>query len=297
MNRNAKVTIGLCVKNAEATIAYAMKGIMNQDFPRELMELIVVDGYSKDNTLKIIERILNGTISSRTIFENKGLGVARQIVVDNASGEYIVWVDGDIVLAKNHVSKQVEFMDNHPNVGIGRSRYGIWPESGPVAFLENIPFVVESSKFEGNVPVTICGAEGSIHRVRAIRQVGGFDIGIKGAAEDIDLASRILAAGWPAHTTDAFFYELCRDSWRDLWKEYTWWGRGGHYAFHKKAQASMLFQMSPIGGALSGILRLPLAYKLSGRKLLLLLPFHYAFKRLAFCFGFTQAHLEDYGHA
>jgi GT2 family glycosyltransferase len=37
-----------------------------------------------------------------------------------------------------------------------------------------------------------------IFRLTAINQVGGFDVKIKGAAEDGDIAMRIRNAGWDA---------------------------------------------------------------------------------------------------
>jgi glycosyltransferase involved in cell wall biosynthesis len=297
MSHKPNLTIGLCVKDIEATVAHTMESILQQDFPHESMELIVVDGHSKDKTLYIIKKYLSSAdITSRFFFENNGLGFARQIVVDNALGDYVVWVDGDIVLTRDYARKQVGFMERHPAVGIGRAKYGIWPESGPIAYLENIPFVVETAKYSKNVPLGICGTEGAIHRVKAMRQVGGFDVNIKGAAEDVDLARRILALGWAAEMTNAVFYELCRDSWKDLWNEYAWWGHGGHFEFHKYRNSGLPIKMSPLGGFLAGCLRFPAAYKLTRRKLLFLLPFHYAFKRLAFCYGFTKAHADGYGH-
>jgi glycosyltransferase involved in cell wall biosynthesis len=292
-----KVTIGVCVRNCESTVLEAVESIVAQDYPHELLEILVVDGCSSDKTVQIVKEVLsNSDIKSQIFFENRGLGFARQIVVDNAEGEYVVWVDGDMILPKDFVRKHVEFMEKNPGVAIGRAMYGIWPELGPVAYLENIPFVVESFRSKKVVPLGICGTEGAIYRLNAIRQVGGFDINIKGAGEDTELARRILANGWTAKVTPTFFYELCKESWKGLWNQYVWWGRGGHYVFHKNRDKTMLLKMSPLGGFIAGILRFPFAYKLTRRKLLFLLPFHYAFKRLAFCYGFTKAHLEGYGH-
>ncbi|MEM5867133.1 MAG: glycosyltransferase [Candidatus Aenigmatarchaeota archaeon] len=291
------VTIGVCVRNCESTILGTVKSIVAQDYPHEFLEVIVVDGYSSDKTVQIVREVLSSSdIKSRVFFENKGLGYARQLVVDNAQGKYIVWIDGDMIVPKDFVRKQVEFMEKNPKVGIGRAMYGIWPELGPIAYLENIPFVVESFRSKKAVPLGICGTEGAIYRLDAIRQAGGFDINIKGAGEDIELAQRMLAKGWSAQVTPALFYELCKESWKDLWNQYAWWGRGGHYLFHKGRDRIMPLKMSPLGGFIAGILRFPFAYKLTRRKILFLLPFHYAFKRLAFCYGFTKAHFEGYGH-
>jgi glycosyltransferase involved in cell wall biosynthesis len=294
---HSKVTLGMCVKNNEGTIEYVMKSILKQNYPRKHMELIVVDGCSKDNTLKIIKHyLLRGNFHAKFFYENEGLGFARQMVVDNASGGYIIWVDGDTIFPKDFVKKQVEFMDKNLDVGIGRARYGILRGLNYVAFLENIPFVVESWKAEKEVPLGICGTEGAIYRVDAIKQAGGFDVNIKGAGEDIDLAQRILAKGWKARVTNAIFFEICKKSWKELWNQYVWWGYGGHYLFHKENDLGLPLKMSPLGGFIAGVMRFPCAYQLTKRRIMFLLPFHYAFKRLAYCYGFTKAHNKGYGH-
>ncbi|MEM1506754.1 MAG: glycosyltransferase [Candidatus Bathyarchaeia archaeon] len=295
-----KVALGLCVKNSEKTIGYVMDSVLKQDYPHEDIEIIVVDGFSRDNTLKIIGHYASESKFTINFFsENIGLGFARQMVVNNASGDYVIWIDSDTVFPKDFVKKQVEFMDRNKKVGIGRARYGILNGLNYVAFLENIPFVVESLRIMVNekAPLGICGTEGAIYRTKAIRQAGGFDENIKGAGEDIDLARRILALGWEARVTDAIFYEICKESWWDIWKQYFWWGYGGHYIFHKTKDLDFPFKMSPLGGFMAGILRFPYAFQLVKRKILCLLPFHYAFKRLAFCYGFTRAHIEGYGHS
>jgi glycosyltransferase involved in cell wall biosynthesis len=158
MNQKTFVTLGVCVKNSAPIIDLTLRSIIAQDYPHKFMELIIVDGLSSDGTVGIIKKWLKQSdIQIKFFTENTGLGFARQMVVDNSSGKYVVWVDGDMVLPTSHVSRQVAFLDNHPSVAIGRAKYGIWQESGPIAFLENIPFVVESSKSHEAVPIGICG--------------------------------------------------------------------------------------------------------------------------------------------
>lgn len=298
MKDTCKVTIGLCAKNAEATVADAINSILNQDYPLEFMELIVVDGCSTDKTLPLIEKCLSTVDIRHTILsENNGLGFARQLVVDNAKGDYVVWVDSDLILPRNYIAKQVAFMKQHPDAGIGRAKYGLLPHERIVAFLENIPFIVECLKHQGNVPLGICGTEGAIFRVASMRQVGGFDVDIVGAGEDTDIADRIRKAGWKTCLTDATFYERCRDTWVALWNEYFWWGYGGHYSFHKQRDSLFLLKTSPMAGFLAGILRVATAYRLTHRNSVLLLPFHYMFKRVAYLFGFIKADIDGYGHS
>ncbi len=296
MRNKVKVTLGLCVKNAEATIRESIEGISRQDFPHQLMELIVVDGCSKDRTLMIIkERLRKCSIRTRIYREDTGLGMARQIVVYNARGDYIVWIDGDIILPKDYVRKQVEFMEKNPCTGIAEGTYGIYHAKGLVAALENLTSVVHSKYREGASKID-AATEGAIWRVEAIRKVGGFDDAIKGAAEDVDAAYRVKAAGWSICTTKESFQEVCRETWKSLWDQYFWYGRGGHYLHHRGKSKPALYKMLPLAGFLVGVVYAFDAYKLTRRKTVFLLPIHYAFKRIAWCLGFVKAHVDEYGH-
>ena len=212
---NVKVTLGLCVKNSEATVKYAVNSVLGQDFPHENMELAVVEGYSKDNTLDALKDALKDIdIKTKMYQEREGLGRARQIVVDNALGEYIIWVDADMILSSHFVANQVDFMTENPRAGIAKGKYGTWRKGNHenlVEILENAEFLLNtmsngeaSSKSLGKSGCTL-GTSGCIYRTKAIRQVGGFDENFKGAAEDTDAEYRIRAAGWSIHITQAVF--------------------------------------------------------------------------------------------
>jgi glycosyltransferase involved in cell wall biosynthesis len=80
--QSATVTVGLCVKDAEYIIKKALDSLIMQNFPTEDLDLIVVDGNSKDKTLQTIKDTLKNTrFQVRILKENRGLGFARQMVV------------------------------------------------------------------------------------------------------------------------------------------------------------------------------------------------------------------------
>jgi len=290
----AKVTIGFCVKSCEATVKEAIDSIIYQDYPHELMEVIVVDGYSKDRTIKIVKEALrNSDIKTRIFFEEKGLGVARQMVVDNAIGDYIIWVDGDMVLAKDHVSRQVEFMEQNPTVGIAGGKFENYPGENLVATLESIEWKVIDYLYgwRATVRPNLHRAGGCIYRVEAIRQVGGFDTRIKGALEDLDAEYRTGDVGWLTYfNTDAVFHDRRKGTWKGIWNENFWYGYGGHYFMHKHGRNKQAFTL------LEGFQRTVIAYKLTRRKIVFLFPLQYFFKKIAWFFGFLKAHLDGYGH-
>jgi len=298
MEKKSLVTIGVCVKNEESNIEEALRSIIDQDFPKEDMEIIVVDGYSKDKTVPIIkENLSKACIDFKILYDNNGLGRARQIVVENANTEYIIWLDADLIFSRDYVRKQVEFMNEKTAAGISKGRYGICSWKSLASFLENMSYVVESLKYVDKEAPRLVGTEGAIYRVKAIKQVGGFDGNIRGAAEDLEAAYRIRSHGWLFFINNSIFFEKCRDTWKDLWKEYVWWGIGGHYSFHKDKRIIPLYEMLPLSGLYAGLSRSFTAYRLIHRKSSFLMPLHYFFKRIAWWYGFIKAHFQKYGHS
>ena len=279
------VTIGVCVRNRETMIGDALESIAQQDFPRELMENIIVDDGSSDNTLAIVRTLdkklkLNAKIIHQ---EWKGLGPSRNVILNGSTGKYIIWVDSDMILAKDFVALQVKFMEENPAVGVAKGSYGIY-RANFVSTLENLEFITTNSKWMRQFDSNALGTGGSIYRVEAIRRVGGFSMSIKGSGEDAEAEFRIRRAGWKLDTTSATFFEIRRSDWQSLWKEYFWWGKGGMNLVEGKIATSR-YKLFPPFAFVVECVRVVVAYKTVRRKIALLLPFHYVFKRVAWMAG------------
>jgi glycosyltransferase involved in cell wall biosynthesis len=289
-----KVTIGVCVKNCEHLIEETIKSISEQDFPHILIEVIFVDDGSEDKTVSIIQSYVPKLDIQTKVFNHEwqGLGPTRNVVVDNAKGEYIVWVDGDMLLSKDFVTKQVEFMDRNPQVGIGKGKYGMYPQESLAGTLENMEFVVTTSTLRRKGDVLPLGTGGSIYRTQAIRQVSGFDNSIKGSGEDMDAQHRISLAGWKLDFTPAVFYERRRENWKSLWREYFWHGRGSSRLLGKEKQVLDVRRFWPPLAFATEVFRLVIAYRLTSDKVALLLPLQYVFKRTAWLLGLLGSYME-----
>jgi len=295
-----KVTVGVCVRNCEGFVEEAIESIMNQDFPHELMEVIFVDDGSKDRTLFVIKSYVPKMDIRVKVFyqEWKGLGAARNVIIDNASGDYIVWVDGDMILSRDYVKKLVEFMKQNPKVGIAKGKQSLESGGNLLATLETysraagrmINYQSEKARSKS------LGTGGSIYRIEAIKQAGGFDKNLRGYGEDTDLEIRVRAAGWSLHTTNTKFldYERRGLAWNGLWSRY--WHRGyyTHYFLHKNRGVLKHYRMFPPAAFLSGLLHAYTLFKLTSEKKVLLLPFLYVFKMSAWYFGFIKSHLNSY---
>jgi glycosyltransferase involved in cell wall biosynthesis len=288
-----KVTIGVCVRNCAAIICYAIDSLIAQDYPHELMEVIFVDDGSEDETLSVINSYIPKMDMKVKVFHHKwkGLGASRNVVVNNAEGKYIIWVDSDMILPPNHVRVQVEFMEQNSKVGVAKAKYGVMTEGNIVEVLENVPFVIHDSK-NVSLDLKLPGTGGAIYRVKAIRQAGGFDEKLKGTGEDQDAAFRMREAGWLIGRSPAIFFERKDQAWIMIWKKWFWYGLGNYDLYRKNRGIFSLFGMNPVAGFIKGLTYIVDAYKLLHRKCVFLLPFHYTFKMTAWCLGFIRGQIE-----
>lgn len=295
-----KVTIGVCVRNCEDCVGEAIETVLDQDFPHELMELIFVDDGSEDKTSSIIQEYVLRTDVSVKVFHTswKGLGHARNIVVANAEGDLILWVDGDMILVRDFVGKLVKFMEQHPEVGIAKGKQSLEPGDNLLATLETYSRAAgrmvdyESEKAH----LKALGTGGSIYRVKAIKQAGGFDENLRGYGEDLDIEIRVRAAKWSLSTIDAKFfdYERYELTWKILWKKYWLRGYYTHYLLHKNSGLIMHYKMLPPAAFLAGLLHSRRLFSLTNRWSVFLLPFQYLFKMSAWYIGFLRSHMNSY---
>ncbi|MGA2385815.1 MAG: glycosyltransferase [Candidatus Bathyarchaeia archaeon] len=296
------VTVGICVRNGENMLRNAVESVINQDFPHERLQIIFVDDGSRDKTSKIIKDYTRVLGEKAKFFQNssRGLGHARNLIVNNADGRYLLFVDADEVLTSGYVKEQISVMEKNPKVGVTAGIFKIVPDN-MMLNLEVIPNIVDQLNFlkpRSFIWKTdkLIGAGGSTFRVKALRQVNGFDERISGSGEDTDLVFRIRKAGWLIRPNTAELIELHGglSKPKDLWKKYFWYGYGSQRTFRQTKGAFSLPRMTPIGGFVAGIFYSFQAYRFLGKKTVFLLPFHYGLKRAAWTFGFMKGQIQDF---
>lgn len=230
-----EVTVGVCVRNSEISIRDAIDSIMNQDYPHNRMKVLFVDDGSEDSTLSIVKgRIPKMDVPASVLHTSwKGVGSARNTVLSNAQGEYILWVDGDMVLSKNFLRKMVDFMEENQKTGIAKGKQALLPGRNLLATLETYSRaagrMVDYQSPKGRFKAV--GTGGALYRMTAIKNVGRFDESLKGYNEDWDFELRLRKAGWSLQTVNVAFrdYERYGLTWKSLWSKY--WLRG-YYTHH-----------------------------------------------------------------
>lgn len=289
--------MGICVRNAERLLRNAVESIAEQDYPHEIMEIIFVDDGSQDGTYDLILNLSSKLDIKTKIFRTnwQGLGSARNIVVDNAEGKYVIWVDADEVLARSYISDQIKILERNGDVGLTAGIFELIPNK-TILNLELIPAIIDHLRF--NSPRSLIwkttklpGTGGTTFRVDALKQVKGFDDKLTGVGEDQDVAIRVCNAGWSIQLNNSGFYETHGglSTWPDLFKKYKWYGQGNFRLYRKNNKAFSLARMSPFAGFATGFFYSLESYKLlNSKRLFFLLPLHFGLKMFAWTVGFMS---------
>ncbi len=99
-----KYSIIIPVYNASKTLNRCVKSILNQSFSD--YEIILVNDGSKDNSLKICDDFSKKYENIKSINKpNGGASSARNKGLDNAVGDYIIFVDSDDYVSENYFSE------------------------------------------------------------------------------------------------------------------------------------------------------------------------------------------------
>lgn len=107
-----KVSVLIPIYNAEKYLTRCISSVIEQSYTN--IEIILVDDGSKDKSLSICKRLSQRDNRIRFIKqENSGVSSARNKAIENATGEFITFLDADDSLGKDYIKKLIEQHENY----------------------------------------------------------------------------------------------------------------------------------------------------------------------------------------
>lgn len=94
-----KISVLVAAFNVENTISQTINSILDQSYKN--IEIIVINDGSRDNTKNVLKTF--GDKITVITTQNSGLGATRNLGLKMASGDYIMFIDGDDYLTYNNV--------------------------------------------------------------------------------------------------------------------------------------------------------------------------------------------------
>lgn len=204
------VSVIMPVRNEQAFIGRSLQAVLNQDYPAELMEVILADGMSTDDTRQVA-RAVAGQDRLQIIDNPRHIQAAGlNLAIQQARGSIIVRVDGHTVIAPDYVRQCVEALrrSGAANVGgplepVGTTRLG-----KAIAAAAKSPFAVPSTfRISRTEQFTDTVYMGAWPRVVLI-QVGGFNEQV-GVNEDYELNYRLRKQGYKILLSPSIRSEYC----------------------------------------------------------------------------------------
>ena len=213
MNDKPLVTIGITAYNAVDTVERVVASARAQTW--RPTEIVVVDDCSRDDTGAVLAGLNAGCVDMRVFHKvaNEGVGAARNLIVEEARGEFIAFFDDDDRSAPERVARQLErilayegdhaggapvvchtarrqlFADGTARIvpTMGTRRAGPAPAGWAVA--ERV--LIGTALKDGYGACATCSQMG---RTSIYRALGGFDPAFR-RGEDSELVIRLAKAG------------------------------------------------------------------------------------------------------
>jgi len=208
MSPHPLVSVIVPTKNVERTIDSCLRSIRAQSLTD--IQLVVVDNFSTDGTWEVAQRYADVALQA-----GPERSAQRNLAIERSFGEYVLWIDADMVLTPHVLEDAVEEARRTDAVAV---------------------FIPEETVGEGFW--TACRTlerrcyvgEQLIEAPRLVRrefftQHGGFVADVAGQ-EDADLRMRLLAAGAPMSRVAAFIlHDEGRLTVRDVMRKRYYYGQ------------------------------------------------------------------------
>ncbi len=177
----AKVTVIIAARNEEANIGRTLDCIVGQEFPRELLEVIVVDDHSTDETGNVVKSYADRGVHLITLNEGNKLNSYKKFAINKAihasTGEIIVTTDADCRMGPRWLLNVVQYMQSQQKVMV----------SSPVCYDEEKSYFERLQTLEflyliglgaagiGNGNPTTCNGANLAYRKDLFFEMGGFN--------------------------------------------------------------------------------------------------------------------------
>lgn len=115
-----KISIIIPCRNEERYIAGCLESVIKTDYPRECMEVFVVDGLSKDATVEIVNKYVKKYNFIHLLKnENETPPYALNLAIRKSTGDYIIRLDAHGEIPANYFSELVAWSKklNADNIG------------------------------------------------------------------------------------------------------------------------------------------------------------------------------------
>lgn len=185
-------TVAIPTYNRYNLLKFSLKEVVKQvellsKTSERIGEILIIDDGSEDNTLDLLNEYVKKYSFFRYIASKKNNGITktRNMLINNAKGKYIFFLDSDVFINKDLIKKHLDILENNEKI-ICQSH---------LILTNNFDKDNKFNKLTDNSRAFFDTANLSVEK-KYIEEVGGFDEGFSGYGwEDLELGLRLKKLG------------------------------------------------------------------------------------------------------
>jgi len=243
--------------NEEKTLKQTVESLLAMEYPKDRLEIMIIDDGSKDRTRQIGEALAATHAQVKYFYkENGGKYTALNFGIERSRAELVGCLDADSFVAQDALIEVVKQIEQEPDTMAITPAMKVYRPRNPLEMMQAVEYtfgIFYKKMFDNLSAVNVLPGPFSLYRRKVFSQIGMFRHAHN--TEDMEIAFRMHAHGLKivnAHT--AYVYTTVPSNLRALIKQRTRWSQG----FLQNSQDYSYMYFNPRFGNF-GMLILPFA--------------------------------------
>ena len=222
-----QISVIIPAYNEKRNIARCIDSLLSSNYPKEKLEILVIDDGSTDNTLELAKAYEKKGVK---VFHKKNSGKANSLNygIKRATGEILATLDADSYVLPDSIRKMLPHFNEEAVVAV-TAAVKTEPPGNFIQELQKVEYIY--TLFSRRIlcfidAVHVTPGPFSMFRKWVFDEIGGFDP--NNILEDQEIAMRIQSYNYKIRSSlDASVYTEVPESFMGLLKQRTRWHRGG----------------------------------------------------------------------
>jgi len=250
---NPFVTILVPSRNEARFIRDCLLSILANSYPKDLTEVLVIDGLSDDGTRKEVERIAADSMRVKMVDNpRRTTPCALNVGIQQAKGDVVVRMDAHATYPQDYISKLIDWQRKSGADNVGGIRMAVAADRTPmamaIAYGMSHPFAVGTSNYQAGLtePKWVDTVWGGCFKKELFKTVGLFDEQLIRNQDD-EFNQRLIARGGRILLVpDVVSYYYPRSSLAQLWRMFYQYGYFKPLVALKLGRIGTVRQLIPI---------------------------------------------------
>ena len=231
------VSVVIPTYNRKDLLKDCLESLFNQNYPKDMYEIIVVNDGSTDGTEEVLEEYEKKSPCRFKWFtqQNRGSYAARNLGIENAEGEIICFIDDDCIADRNWIKNLVKCFSDEEVGGVGGKNIAHAPETIVGRYAKKNILLDYQKRLALNSQGYLFHiiTSNAAYKRNVLRKIRGFDTNFRSGG-DIDLSIRVQLEGFKLkYCPEAVVYFKHRTTIKGLLKQFYGYSKG-RIRLHKK---------------------------------------------------------------